>query len=203
MASFVFMATQPNQLIIGNLSQSGIAFFGGNFAQSVAVGAWQSSSQISNSNGTVNGPTINNVQYLNPASGVVNGASSGIPVLNIPNYLATFMAEFQHSSPVTLQNSKAYIYDRSNINNPPSGVVAKLIEIIHPSLLITDVGSGSPVWNTPAGSSYLALSVNPTTSGLYSGNPDTLQRFHFGISESPSSIGSKTLNGFYIETEYL
>lgn len=100
-----------------------------------------------------------------------------------------------------------YIYDRSSINNPPSGVVCKVYETIHPGTSQLGLtGSGSEVWSTPAGSSYLSLTSSPGTSGLSPNGPETSSVDHdwyVCLSASPSSIGSKTQFGLYVETEYL
>ena len=206
MSQWVFMSCSPNQFTINNLAGSGIGMYSSGFGNSVAVGAYQDTSFITDSTGTIQGAQINNVKYLNPASGILNSASSGVSLLSIPNYLSTFMAEFQHSSAVRLQNTKVYVYDRVNINNSPSGAIFKVAEIIHPSITqLGSIGSGSQVWQSPAGSSYMTLTPSPGTSGLYPNGPsttDTLHRHHFAISGSPNTIGSK-LSAFYIETEYL
>ena len=207
MATWTFMVNAPASYVINNLSQSGIGFYGSTFGASVAVGSYQDTTYCTSSTGTTQGAQTNNVKYLNSASGILNSASSGVSLLSIPNYLSTFIAEFSHSSAVRLQNTKAYIYDRSSINNPPSGLVCKLAEIIHPSITqLGSIGSGSTQWMGPAGSSYMTLTPSPGRSGLYLNGPSTSDVIHthyLAISESPSSIGSKTQNGFYIETEYL
>jgi hypothetical protein len=207
LASFTFMATSPNSQVISHLSGSGIGFYGSGFANSVAVGEYQDTSFVTDQNGTINGYQINNVKYLNSASGILNSASSGVSLLSIPNYLSTFIAEFSHSSAVRLQNTKLYIYDRSSINNSPSGLICKVAEIIHPDITqLGSTGSGSQVWETPAGSSYMTLTPSPGRSGLYVNGASTIDDIHthyIAISQSPNSVGSKTLNAFYIETEYL
>lgn len=198
----------PAAFTIANLSGSGLNFWSqAGFGNSVPVGVYQKATTVGNGNGTVNGPITNNVEYINPASGVVNNASSGIPILNIPNYLCPFIAELQSDTPVRLQNTRAYIYDRTAINNPPSGLICKLAQVVHPNITITTVGSGHATWQTPAGSSYMSMMVDsPGRSGLCPNGPSTIDTFHtfnFIISESPSTTGSKTQNAFYIETEYV
>jgi len=207
MPNFTFYANAPNAFTIAHLSGSGLGFYGGTFGDSVPVSEYQDTTYITNSTGNLQGPQTNNVKYLNPASGILNSASSGVSLLSIPNYLSTFIAEFSHTSAVRLQNTRVYLYDRTSINNPPSGLVSKVAEIIHPSISqLGSTGSGSAVWQSPAGSSYMTLSPSPGRSGLYVNGPSTVDTIHthyIAISQSPSSIGSKTLNAFYIETEYL
>lgn len=200
------MATAPSLFTINTLSSSGLGFFGTTFSDSVPVGEYQTTTYITNGNGTSQGAQCNNVKWLNSASGILNSATSGIGLLAMPNYLSTLIIEFQHSSAVRLQNTKLYIYDRSSISNSPSGVTCKVAEIIHPNITQTTTGSGSQQWLTPAGSSYMSLTPSPGTSGLYPNGPmttDTLHRHHIAISASPNSIGSKTQFGLYISTEYL
>ena len=184
-----------------------MGFFGSTFSDSVPVGEYQNTTYVTNGNGTTQGPQTNNVKWLNAASGILNSASSGVSLLSIPNYLSTLIIEFSHTSAVRLQNTKLYIYDRSSINNNPSGVVCKAAEIIHPDVSqLGSTGSGSPEWLTPAGSSYMTLTPSPGRSGLYLNGPSTTDVIHthyIALSASPSSIGSKTQFGLYISTEYL
>lgn len=206
MATFTFQATSPNQVTINHLSGSGFGFFGSTFGDSVPVGEYQDTTYITNGNGTTEGPQVNNVKYQNPASGILNSASSGNGLISIPNYLATGIIEFTHTSAVRLQNTKVYIYDRSSISNSPSGVICKVAEIIHPNTTQTPDGSGSQVWETPAGSSYMTLTPSPGRSGFYVNGPLTTDTYHthyIALSASPSSIGSKTQFGLYVSTEYL
>ncbi len=207
MANFTFQSTSPNLFTINTLSNSGIAFMGAAFGDSVPVGEYQTTSWISDGNGLTNGGQINNVKYLNPASGILNSATSGVGLLSMPNYLATCIIEFNHTSPVRLQNTKLYIYDRASINNPPSGVLCKVAEIIHPNISqVGATGSGSPLWLTPAGSSYMNLTPSPGRSGFYINGPMTTDVYHthyVNLTASPTSIGSKTQFGLYVETEYL
>ena len=48
---------------INNLSGSGLGFFGGSFGQSVELNQFQSTTFITDGNGSVNGGTANNVKY--------------------------------------------------------------------------------------------------------------------------------------------
>ena len=207
MAAIEFWAAGYNDIQIHNLSSSGIGFYGSAFGNSVAVGEYQTTTYITNSNGTSQGPQINNVKYLNPSSGYVNSATSGMPLLNIPNYLSTLNIRFTHSSPVKTQNVKLYIYDRVSINNEASGVLTKVAEIIHPDVLQTATGSGDSNWITPTGSSVIVdLVASPGTSGFRpngANTSDTRHDWYTVISASPNSVGSKTQYGLYTSLEYL
>lgn len=202
------------QFAIQALSGSGLGFYGETFGASVNVSEWQQTTYITNGAGTAQGPQVNNIQFLNSQSGVVNSATSGIGLININNYLATLNIRFTHSSSVQVQNAKVRIYDRSNINNPASGVTTKVAELINTAVSQLVAGSGDTTWTSitsaNGGSGTLvSLANSPGMSGLYAGNgsnsvrPDTRHDFFLAISQSPDSIGSKTLNGLYFSCEYL
>lgn len=193
-----------NNIAIG---ASGIGFFGSSgFGSSVAVGEYQSSTYITNSNGTVQGAEINNVKYVHPNSGL-SGAST-LALRNIPNYKATLNVRFNADSAVKTQNAQIRIYDRSNVNNNASGVTTKVAEIVHPSTSEAGLlGSGSTAWSTLNGSGVtLSLAASPGTSGLSpsgSNTQDTRHDWYLALSASPDSIGSKTQYGLWIQLEYL
>jgi hypothetical protein len=193
-----------------NLNGSGLGFYGAGFGQSVDVGDYQDTTFITNANGTAQGEQVNNITYLNTLSGVVNSASSGILLTQIPNYLSTLNVRFTHSSAVKAQNVKCRIYDRYNINKNPSGLICQVAELIHPSTIQGNTGSGDAAWVNTYGSGIIQdLAASPGISGEYAGNgsnstrSDTRHDWYLALSESPSSIGSKLFNGLYISLEYL
>lgn len=196
---------------IEDLSGSGLGFYSNDgFGGSVRVGEYQGRTFITNGAGTTQGPEVDNVKYLNAASGILGQAGTGIALTAIPNYQATLNVRFTYDSAVNVQNAKARIYDRSNPNNAASGVTCKVAEIIHPTTTQTNNGSGDTTWYTPAGSSItVPLANSPGPSGLYAGNGSnsnyaaTQHDWYLAISASPDSIGSKTQFGLYIELEYL
>lgn len=203
MATISFSALDQG---IQNLNGSGLGFYGPAFAQSVDVGSYQDSTFITDSTGTNQGPQVHNIEYVHPASGSINGLTA-VNVLDIPNYLATLKISFTHASAVKTQNASFRMYDRSNINNNPSGVLCKVVEIVHPSTSQTgSLGSGNSSWQTIAGSgSTLTMTASPGISGLRPNGSNTTQAQHdwyLGISVSPSSVGSKTFAG-YFSVEYL
>ena len=204
MAAFTFWAGENTN--IANLSGSGLGFYGGGFGQSVEVAEYQGTTFITSSDGSALGPQCDNVKFLNAQSGIVNSASSGIPLISIPNYQATLNIRFNHTSNVRVQNGKVRIYDRSSINNPASGVTCKVAEIIHPGLTQIPTGSGDVTWHTPTGSSVIMDIVgSPGFSGLSPNGTSTTDLNHdwyVAISPSPDSIGSK-LFALYVEVEYL
>jgi hypothetical protein len=190
-----------------NVGGSALGFYGSSFGTSVTVGAYQTSTYITDSNGTIQGPQGDNNMWTHPGSGSINGGGS-LVLTAIPNYQATLNIRFTHSTAVTLQNSKLRIFDRSNINNPASGVTTKVAEIVHPTLTQTNNGSGSSTWSTPGGSGTV-LTFSFTSPGMSgnapNGNSTSADRHDFfvAISASPDSVGSKTQYAAYFETEYL
>ena len=192
---------------INNLNGSGLGFYSSGFGNSVDVASYQDTTFITDGAGTSQGPQVNNIKYQNTASGIINSASSGIRLTEMPNYLATLDIRFTHTSAVKTQNAKLRIYDRSNINNPASGVTTKVAQLIHPTTTQANNGSGDSSWNTPAGSSVVVNFVaSPGTSGIRPNGANTTDIQHdwyAAISASPDSIGSKTQYGLYFELEYL
>lgn len=189
---------------------SGLGFYSSDgFGGSVLVGAYQGRTFITNGAGTSQGPEGNNIKYLDTQSGIIGQVGTGVHIKCIPNYQATLEVRFTHTSAVKTQNNKLYIYDRSNINNNPSGVVCQTAEVIHPTTTQTYNGSGDTMWQNTFGSgSILSLCPSPGVSGLYAGNgadgnwSDDSHSHYVAISASPSSVGSKTQFGLYVSMEY-
>ena len=193
-----------------NLNGSGLGFYGAGFGLSVNVGAYQNTTFITNGNGTAQGQQVNNIQFQNTASGIINSATSGVWLTQIPNSLATLNVRFTNGSSVKAQNVNCYIYDRTSINNPASGVTTKVAELIHIDSVQNNNGSGDTTWLTPAGSAVVvSLAPSPGISGIFAGNgsnstrSDTQHDWYLAISASPDSIGSKTLYGLWVSLEYL
>jgi len=205
MAAIDFYA--GSNFVINALAGSGLGFFGAGFGFSVEVGTYQGTTFITDGNGVNQGPQADNVKWQNIGSGIVNSASSGIPLISIPNYQASLNPRFTHTSAVKTQNVKLRIYDRSSINNPAVGVTTKVAELIHPTLTQFPIGSGDTTWETPTGSSVImSLVASPGMSGLRPNGAQTTADRHdwyLALSASPDSIGSKTSYGLYVELEYL
>jgi hypothetical protein len=206
MATIQFFST-GGSFSINNLGGSGLGFYGSTFGNSVAVGSYQTTTCITDSNGTVQGPQVENIQWTHPSSGSINGAASKA-LLDIPNHLATLKIRFNHSSAIKTQNEQLRIYDRSSISNDPSGVLCKVAEVVHPSTTQTgSLGSGDSSWKTPTGSSVV-MNLGFSSPGLSGHRPsgpnntDMNHDFHFALSSSPNSIGSK-LFALYFQLEYL
>lgn len=203
MATIFFSADNQG---IQNLNGSGLGFYGSTFGNSVNVGEYQNSTYITDSNGLSQGPQVNNVKYVHPASGSINGLNPQ-NLLDIPNYLATLKVTFAHTSAVTTQNAQFRVYDRNNINNNPSGVVCQVAELVHPATVQTgSLGSGDASWTQLFGSgSILNMIDSPGLSGERPNGASTSSTQHdwyLVISQSPNSVGNKTSAG-YFSVEYL
>ena len=192
---------------------SGLAFFGNaGFGASVAVGAYQGTTFVSDGTGLVRGAQGKNIKWLNAGSGILGATGSGIGLKAIPNYQATLQMRFTHDETVKTQNAELRIYNRSDINTAAVGVTTKVAEIIHPSQVTLPTGSGDSTWITPAGSAVVVnFAPSPGISGLYAGDGVTAistrsftrHDWHAAISASPDSIGNKTSYGLYFALEYL
>jgi hypothetical protein len=196
---------------INDLSGSGLGFFASaNFGASIAVGQYNQRTFITDATGALQGPEVNNVQYMSPGSGILGQTGAGIGLQSIPNWQSTLNVRFLNDTPVRTQNAKIMIFDRVNTNNPASGVTTKVAQIIHPNPVQGPGGSGDVVWSTfnyatPPGT-FLALAPSPGTSGFSPNGVNTQDVQHdwyVALSASPDSIGSKTQYGLYASLEYL
>ena len=206
MAAINFIAG-GGSFTINNLAGSGLGFFGGGFGQSVPVGAYQQTTFITDGNGVNQGPQVNNIEYLNAQSGILNSAASGINLLAMPNYLASLNIRFTNSTAVKTLLPQLVLYDRTSTNNPPSGVTTQVAELVHPDTVQNPDGSGSQTWTTPGGSAViLTLTSSPGTSGLRpngSQTTDTQHDWYLALSASPNTIGSKNQYALYFSLEYM
>lgn len=205
MASIGFYAGE--NFSIYDVSSSGLGFFGAGFGISLPVSTYNSRTFITNSVGNVEGPEVDNVKWVSSTGAILGQSGTPILLTQIPNYLATLNVRFEHSSGVKTMNSEFRIFDRSNINNPPSGVTCRIAQIIHPATTQTNVGSGSATWVLGSGSgSKLTLVDSPGTSGYSPTGINTIDSRHdwyLAISVTPDSVGAKNNFGAYLSTEYL
>ena len=211
MTQINFIAQGPGA-VIPALAGSGLGFYGSTgFGASVGVGFWQGTTWVTDATGTIQGSQCHNIQYLNTASGLIDSATSGVLLTQIPNYLAPLNIQFLSGSAVNVQNAKVMIFDRTNINNAASGVHTAVAEIVHPDTVQNNDGSGTKNWQvfsylTPGSS--MPLSASPGLSGIYGGTQNanhtsTEHDWYLALSASPDSIGAKNLYGLYVYLEYL
>lgn len=188
-------------------SGSGLGFYKDTFGGSIPVSEWNTRTYITNANGNIEGPEVDNVIWAHAQSGILGQSGTAIQLTKIPNYKATLNVRFTHTSAVKTSNAELRIFDRSNINNGPSGVTCMVAEIIHPDTVQNNNGSGDSTWIDAAGSgTTVDLVASPGTSGLSPSGVDTTDTRHdwyLAISASPDSVGSKTQFGAYVSLEYL
>lgn len=190
-------------------SGSGISLFGDSWGRSIIVGNWNARTFISDSAGGNQGGEANNVQYAASGTAILGSVGSGIGLQYVPNSQATLEIRTESDTPIQITSATLYGYDRSSINNAPSGVSCKSFEIIHPAVSQAVQGSGDTVWTTLLGSgSTLSLAPSPGSGGLYAGNGSnstvsSRSHSHFiGISASPSTVGAK-LAALYVAIEFV
>jgi hypothetical protein len=195
---------------VNDTAGSGLGFYGaGGFGASIAVGAWQDRTFITNAAGTAQGPEADNCKYLNPTGVILGQSGSGILLTQVPNYLSTVNPRFTYDAAVKTQNVKLYIYDRVTPASPASGVTTAVAEIVHPDNTQANNGSGSSAWQIFSGgvvTSPMTLTASPGTSGLRpsgSSTTDARHDWYLALSSSPDAIGSHTQYGAYLSLEYL
>lgn len=132
-------ATSDATLIRHDLG-SGIGFYGSTFGVSVPVDSQQTTTWVTNSDGTASGVRLNNTAMVtmgdNQTAGTVSiNSTTAIDIDRLPNYLCPLNVRFTHTEPVRVQNCKLRIFDRSNILNHASGVTTYVWEARHPSNL--------------------------------------------------------------------
>jgi len=151
-----------------NLQGSGLAFYGSSAGSSVQIGEYQDNTYVANSTGSSFSDQAFNVKYVTgsfPSGQTIlsgqHGATDSIGLSGIKTFQSTLGIEFGHTTAVKVQNCQLRIYDRSNINNPASGVNTKVAEIVNHngfsgatayanqgSVGVTSaaIGSGDAVW---------------------------------------------------------
>ena len=217
--------------LIDHAAASGIGFYGSTHGISVPIGSYQSSTYVTNADGTNEGAQLHNSHWVN-TSGVKADSASPKNLINMPNYLAPLNIRFSHSEAVMVQNCKLLIFDRNDIAQHASGVVTTVYENRHPHSLwsvgsLDQHGTGSSdgnwdVYDSAGGGSpaYMVFCDSPGASGTNTNtadNGETLGQlteegvthkslrhdWYVSLSASPSTIGSKTDYGLYFTVEYL
>lgn len=190
-----------------------IGFFGdAGFGAPIALNSFNGRTFITNSSGITQGIEIDNCKLLktgdwdsgNGPSGVIVGQSgSGIGILYLPNFLATMNIRFTNVSPVAVQNASILVHDGSGINGP-SGLNVYMAELIHPTTLQTDLGTGDSAWILVSGLGYeLGLSNSPGTSGSFPvGGQDARHDWYVAVSVEPTRPGNKTYS-YTVSMDYI
>lgn len=134
MASISFEVLD-NSNVGSGISGSGLGFYGsGGFGTSVPLLNYQGTTYVTSADGTSQGPSARNVKYRTDLSGsgceITAGNATGL-LWRLNSSEATLVVHFDHSAAVKVQNAQLRIYDRSNIDNPATGVITKVAEIVN------------------------------------------------------------------------
>lgn len=169
-----------------------VGFFGASFGFSIRVGEFNQTTIRTNANGTSNGGSMPNTRFAS-ATGAWVGLSE-IHLEEIEDSESTIGIRLITDSTVGTQNASFRAFDRSNINNDPSGVTIRAAQILKPNPVIR--GSGDASWTAIAGSG-VTLSLADQNGAA------TTHDWYIALTATPNSIGEKTNIGFYFETEFL
>lgn len=137
MASITFEVLDATDITGSGLNGSGLGFYGsGGFGTSVPIGTYQKTTYLTDSEGQNNGGYVRNVEYMTgilPYSGcILNNTPSNSGALQyLNNTEVTLLLHFDHSSKVKVQNVQLRIWDRSSIDNPASGALTKVAEVVN------------------------------------------------------------------------
>lgn len=237
MAEIKFYANIKDQSgdgeLINHSAGSGLGFYGNGFGISVPVGSQQTTTFVTNANGTSEGARLNNTSLISSGTPLTAGtvsvnSASAINLDRLPNYLCPLNIRFTHSEAVKVQNCKLRIFDRNNVNNHASGVVTYIYESRHPatSQSISNLSHRGRIENSwyefdPVNAmTDMAFTSSPGASGKntnsqdtsptlgYSSNEGSLHTstrhdWYLALSSEPVTIGSKTNYGLYFTVEYL
>jgi len=189
---------------------SGIGFYGSSFGASVQVGSYQDSSYMTNSAGSANYGAATNTKYPGNASGVIIDDDPEVQLSGLPLTSGTVNVRFTFDSAVKTQNCELRIYDRTDKDNNPSGVTCQVAQLVNGGSGVSSSGTAEGTndgWSSLYGSgSTMVMLYSPGSGGLSPSGTDTEDTRHdwyFCLSATPTSIGSKTQFGLWVELEYL
>ena len=200
---------------INNISGSGLGFYGGSFGQSVEINKFQDTTFITNGGGTVQAGAVNNIKYSSDTLAFAAGIVPATGLLWIPNEKSTCNVRFTNATTVKTQNVRLRIFDRDNKNNPASGVITRVAELLHPSKSYAVEGSGDAVfWGSathtgvdaqgtfqigPNPSSRLPAGVHTVGgSGIISPLAQSPGPSGFYAGDGSKNIGSYTQHDWYV-----
>jgi hypothetical protein len=170
-----------------------IGFYGPAFGLSVRVGEYNETTYRTTEDGQTNGSALPNLRYANVSGAFVGPSIVASELLQVNNNESTVRVRLTTDSSVGTQNTNFRSFDKSSINNAPSGVTVQAAEIIKDG---AGAGSGDQFWMQIQGSGAV-LSLDDQAT------PATEHNWYIGLSCLPTSIGEKTNFAFYFETEFL
>lgn len=165
MASITFEVLDAPGVSGSGVSGSGLGFYGsGGFGTSVPLLEYQKTTFLTNSDGTSNGGQTRNVEFVSGlwgASGckLMNTASSTGMLVQLNNTEVTLAIHFNHDTSVKVQNAQLRIYDRTNIDNPATGVITKVAEVVN------FAGKTYSAWLASPGTDFVTGTVGLLGSG--------------------------------------
>lgn len=167
-----------------------VGFYGPGFGLSVRVGEFNETTFRTTEDGQTNGTQLPNVRYASATGAYI--AASIIPQLlqTILTSEATLQIELTTDVAVQTQNAVFRTFDKTSIDNPPSGVDVYAAEVA------SGVASGDTTWTQIQGSGTV-LGLDDQTVAA------TTHNWYVALSSTPTSIGEKTNFAFYFETEFL
>ncbi len=196
-----------------DLAGSGIGFYGASFNSSVQVGQYQDTSFITTSNGSVEGPQVDNNKYQGNVSGVSNNADTVIHISGLPLESGTVNVRFTNDAEVNTQNGEARIFDRTSIDDGASGVTTQVAQLVQGGSGVEPTTGAAQTWDVgedgwqalDGSGTLMVLLNNPGSGGAgpSGASTDTRHDWYLCISATPTSIGSKTLFGLFIQLEFL
>lgn len=167
-----------------------VGFYGPGFGLSVRVGEFNETTFRTTEDGQTNGNALPNVRWAS-ATGAFVGASiieQGLQSIGITE--ATIQVELVTDVAVQTQNTIFRTFDKTSIDNPPSGVDVYAAEVQ------AGAASGDANWTQIQGSGVV-LGLDDQTVAA------TTHNWYLALSSTPTSIGEKTNFAFYFETEFL
>lgn len=196
-------------------TSSGLGFYGDNgFGDPVINGGYNGHTFVTNASGVSQGFECHNNKYDGVSGVIYAQESSGIPLSNLPNELATINLRFTHGEAIRCQRAKVWIFDGSFTNSiankerPAENLTFYLAEIRHRSRLqtITSTYSNSS-WTdvSSSGTNYKSLVNSPGYRGVRQGGGEELSTQHdwyVSFTCTPTQLGDKQF-GMSFECEYL
>jgi hypothetical protein len=171
-----------------------IGFYGPGFGLSVRVGEYNETTYRTTEDGQTDGGALPNLRYANTSGAFVASEIVATELQQIDNSEATLRIRLTTDSAVQTQNAKFRTFDKTSIDNAPSGVNVFAAEIIKPSG--ASPGTGDVNWTQIQGSGAVLSLDDQTTAS-------TEHNFYLALTSTPTSIGEKTNFAMYFEVEFL
>lgn len=157
-------------------------FFGENFGDSIATGAYQDTTCITDISGSVNYAELPNVKYAG-ASNYGDWGDGAELITGILPTECTLQITLQSGSAFRLHATKFFVYDGTDESVAPPNVIVKAFE------------QGNTSWQTLSGSGQ-PLNLTPRMSA------STTHTYYVAVTASPQVAGTNAQMRFGVYTEY-